>query len=83
MTMSNAMRREERVRKLCAKLHTTKMFICDPMMTRMLGIPSIDPMLIEKLLVKRGEMAEDGESIRDALTNHYGKETAELAESLI
>ncbi len=68
---------------MCRTLHTTKMMICDPLLSLGLGSPSIDPSLLEKWLVKHGKYSgEDGESIRDAIEKHYGKKTADLIESL-
>lgn len=77
-------RREEGVARVCKKLHTTKMMICDPPLSIGLGSPSIDPLLLEKWLVKHGKYSGgDGESIRDAVEKHYGRDTADLIESLI
>lgn len=76
-------RREEGVAKVCRTLHTTKMMICDPLLSLGLGRPSIDPTLLEKWLIKHGKYRDaDGESIRDAVVKHYGKDTADLIDSL-
>ena len=76
-------RREEGIAKVCKILHTTKMMICDPLLTLGLGSPSIDPSLLEKWLVKHGKYRDgEGESIRDAVVRHYGKDTADLIDSL-
>ena len=76
-------RREDGIARVCRTLHTTKMMICDPLLSIGLGSPSIDPSLLEKWLVKHGKYGgADGESIRDAIEKHYGKKTADLIESL-
>jgi hypothetical protein len=76
-------RREEGVAKVCRTLHTTKMMICDPLLTLGLGSPSIDPSLLEKWLVKHGKYSgADGENIRDAVEKHFGRDTADLIDSL-
>lgn len=68
---------------MCRILHTTKMMICDPMLSFGLGQSSIDPTLLEKWLMKHGKYkGEDGESIRDAIEKHYGKDAADLIDSL-
>lgn len=74
-------RRNADLAKVCKKLHTTKMMICDPFLS--LITPSIDVVLLEKWLVKHGKYSgADGESIRDAIEKHYGEKTADLIESL-
>ena len=81
--MADRIRRDEGVKKLCKILHTTRRFICDPLLTLALGSPSVDPTLLERWLLRHHKMAVVGESIKEALTRNYGKEVAELAESLI
>lgn len=77
-------RRESGIKTLCRNLHTTRMYICCPLLSIGLGIPSVDPNLLEKLLKKRGLYRdEEGTSIRDCLVENFGEETAALAESLL
>ena len=74
-------RREKGIAKVCRTLHTTKMMICDPFLS--LITPSIDVGLLEKWLVKHGKYhGEDGVSLRDVIEKHYGKDTADLIDSL-
>ena len=74
--------RKAKVEKLCRVLGTTPMYICDPLLTFALQEPSVDPTRLEQWMERR-RLIRDGESIRDALVRHYGKATADLAESLI
>ena len=50
----------------------------------MLGTPTLHPVLLEKWLIRRGWYAPDaGESIKDCILRLFGKEWADLAESLL
>lgn len=75
-------RRTEDADRLCKALGTSKMFLFDPLMSFALGYPCIYPEYIERFLAARGHL-KDGESIRECLERVYGKDVAELAESLI
>ena len=75
-------RREEGIDRLCQILGTTHDQICDPLVTTLFGCPFLSPRKIEKWLVTRN-MINDGESTRDSVERCYGKEVADLAESLI
>lgn len=74
-------RRNADLAKVCKILHTTKAMLCDPFLY--LITPSIDVERLEKWLVKHGKYhGEDGVSLRDVIEKHYGKDTADLIESL-
>lgn len=75
-------RRDTGVNRLCAVLGTTRAFICDPILTMVMGIPSVDPFHIEQWLKRIGKGVGADESLYDALEKHYGKEIADLAKSL-
>lgn len=74
-------RRGEGIAKVCKILHTTKAMLCDPFLY--LITPSIDVERLEKWLVKHGKYhGEEGVSLRDVIEKHYGKDTADLIDSL-
>lgn len=59
-------RRNADLAKVCKRLHTTKMMICEPFLSPV--TPSIDVELLEKWLVKRGKYhGEEGVSLRDVI----------------
>lgn len=65
----------ENIRRLAAIMYTVPIMIAD--------VHGPNPMLIEELLVKRGQYNrnEDGVSILDAVEKHYGKEAGRLCLS--
>lgn len=75
-------RRERDADRLCSVLHTSRAYIFDMLISFAMDMPCLHPQNLERLLCKRGEMVDD-ESIRDCLERRYGKEIADLAESLI
>ena len=77
-------RREQGMREVCRRLGTTRACVCDPLLTLGLGMPSIDPILLEKWLVMHGKYGvREDESIREALERNYGRDFAALVGSLI
>ena len=75
-------RRNESCDRLCRTLGTSKAFICDLMLSKLCGYPCLDPQNLERWLRLHHKM-EGEESIREAIEREYGKEIADLAESLI
>ena len=73
--MSSVWNVTEKTRRLAAIMYTAPIMIAD--------IHGPNPMLVEELLVKRGQYNrnEDGISILDAVEKHYGKEAAMLCLS--
>ena len=79
-----AQERADGIRRLANRLGLSNPhMICDILLWYGWGIPSIDPTLLEKWLIRICKRPMKGESLRDCLTRHYGAEWAELAESLI
>lgn len=76
-------RRDAGVNRLCSVLGTTRAFICDPILTMVMRIPSVDPFHIEQWLKRIGKGVGTNESLYDTLERHYGKEIADLAQSLV
>lgn len=76
-------RRTKGVERLCHRLATTPAFICDPMLRMACGMPFIDPARLEKWMTHIGKRVGENESLKDALARHFGKEIADLAESLL
>lgn len=75
-------RREDDCDRLCKVLGTSKAYIFDLLITKVCGYPCLHPEYLEKWLKERHMINED-ESIRESLERNYGKEIADLAESLI
>lgn len=75
-------RHEADMDRLCRALGTSRAYICDLMMSKIEGKSSLDPILLEEWLVRRGKLLE-GESLKDCLGRHWGEDVAELAERLI
>lgn len=73
--MSSVWEVSEKIRRLAAIMHTAPIMIAD--------IHGPNPILIEELLVKRGQYNrnEDGMSILDAVEKHYGKEASMICLS--
>ena len=67
----------------CKVLNVGQGYICDAFLTLGCGEPSVDPFKLERLLKSRSVYREDEESIRECLERVYGKEIADLAESLL
>lgn len=76
-------RRYNGVNRLCSVLGTTRACICDPILTMVMRIPSVDPLHLEQWLKWIGKGVGENESLYETLERHYGKEIADLAESLI
>ena len=58
--------------------------ISDILLWKVLGHPALNPILLEKWLMKRHYYDPDaGESIRDCMARCFGREWAELAERLL
>lgn len=83
MTKDERTRRERGIKRLCKILNVGPAFICDHLLTLAAGEPSIDPSKMETLLKMRGLLKENVESIKECLARQFGKDIAELAESLI
>ena len=59
-------------------------YISDALLSLGLGMPSLDPVLLEKWLIRCGYYVDDGsESIRECIVRRFGEKWAALAESLI
>lgn len=75
--------RERGITRLCRLLGATRADICDPMMSVLLGAPASCPIAIERWMKWKGIGPSDGESLAEAMTRHFGKEAAELAQRLV
>lgn len=83
MTKEEISIRSSNLSRLCNVLDVGFGWICDVFLTLQCGEPSIDPEKIERLLKHRGYLKDGEESIRECLERMYGKEIADLVESLI
>ena len=83
MTAQEIADRNAGIDRLCRILGAGRAYICDAFLWFTLGEPSLNPEQLEHWLEKHGKGPKEGESLRDAIEKHYGKETADLAESLI
>lgn len=72
--MSSVWEVSENIRRLAAIMHTVPIMIAD--------VHGPNPMFIEELLVKRGQM-RSGESIKDAIIRNYGESTFKKCEALL
>lgn len=79
------MRRANGIRRLANRLGCVNPnTICEPFLSLMLETPTLHPVLLEKLLIRRGWYDPDaGESIKDCLVRRFGQEWADLAETLL
>ena len=80
--LAECKRREEGIDKVCTALHTTRMYICDLLTLGYNLLPSIDPIKVEKWISKHCCYNPDKESIKDFIIRMYGREIAELMETL-
>ena len=74
------------IRRLADRLGITNPnMICDILLWKMAGQHHLDPTLLEQWLVKTGKYHPEmcDESLRECMIRVYGKECADLAESLI
>ena len=75
--------RDRGIHRLCRLLGATRADICDPMMSVFYGAPASCPIAIERWMNWKGIGPSEGESLAEALTRHFGKEAAELAQRLV
>ena len=78
--------RKEGLRKLAERLGCpSPSWISDAFSTLVLGIPSLDPILLDKWLVRTNKYHPEmcDESIEECMVRVYGREWADLAKKLI
>ena len=86
MTAEEKAERADGVRRLANRLGCpSPSYISDPFLSLALGYPSVNPIYLEKWLVRihKYEPWEEKESIRECIERLYGKEWADLAGRLI